>query len=422
MIGNSSYLWIALACLVLLSAFFSGSETGMMAINRYRLRHLARKNSRPAQRVVGLLERPDRLLGVILIGNTFANVLASAIATVLAVQHFGEMGALVATVALTFIILIFAETTPKTLAAFYPQSVAFAVSYPLRFLLTVLYPLVWLVNVVANSVLRLLRFRVQDNQSESLSAEELATVVHEARGTISSNYQQMLLRILNLERVLVEDVMVPRSEIYGIDITDDWGTVLEQLRTCHYAHVPVYRDNIDQVIGVLNLRKLLGVLHQGELNKKRVMDLAEEMYFVPEMTLLNRQLLNFQEENKSMGLVIDEYGDIQGLVTLQDILEEIVGEFSADVDDMARLIKRQKGGSYLVDGSISLRDLNRLMSWEFPTDGPKTLSGLIIEYLETIPMSRMGLQISNYPIEVVKVSGNTVNLVQIWPRKNNDDD
>lgn len=411
------YLIILLIALVLLSAFFSGSETGMMALNRYRLRHLARKGDLAAKRTAKLLERPDRILGVILLGNTFANVFASAVATIVAVHYFGDLGVLIATIIVTLILLIFAETTPKTLAALHPQRVAFPASLPLKILLTVLYPLVWFINGVANGVLRLFRIKVEGRSTEPLTAEELRSVVREASGKISSNYQQILLRVLSLGQITVEDVMVPRNEIYGIDITDKWDTILKELTTSEHTQIPIYRENIDQVIGMLNLRSLLRLLPKGELTKDRLVKLAHEVYFIPEVTLVNRQLLNFQKENKKIGLVVDEYGDIQGLVSIQDIIEEIVGEFAIDIDDVARLVQPQKEGSYLVDGRISLRDLNRITGWELPTEGPKTLSGLVIEYLEIIPISGVALRLAGYPMEVTKVSGNTIRMLRVWPEK-----
>lgn len=414
---NPDLLIILLILLILLSAFFSGSETGMMALNRYRLRHLARKGDPAAKRTAKLLERPDRLLGIILLGNTFANVFASAVATIIAVHYLGDLGVLISTIALTFVLLIFAETTPKTLAALRPQRVAFPASLPLKILLVILYPLVWFINGVANGVLRLFRIKVKGHMIEPLTAEELQSVVREASGKISSNYQQILLRVLSLGQITVEDVMVPRNEIYGIDITDDWDKILKQLTESEHTKIPIYRENIDQVIGMLNLRSLIGQLPKRELTKDRLVKLAKEVYFIPEVTLINRQLLNFQKENRRIGLVIDEYGDIQGLVSIQDIIEEIVGEFAIDIDDVARLVQRQEDGSYLVDGRISLRDLNRLTDWELPIEGPKTLSGLVIEHLEMIPTSGMALRLVGYPMEVIKVSGNTIRLVKVWPEK-----
>lgn len=406
---------ILLVCLVLLSGFFSGSETAMMSLNRYRLRHQARKANPQALRVAKLLERPDRLLGVILIGNTFANILASAVATMIAVRYFGEIGVLISTVVLTFIILVFAEAAPKTLAALYPEKVAYPVGVILRGLLLFLYPLVWLVNTLANGVLRLFGVRLRRRSAEPLSLEELRSVVNEASGKITSNYHSMLLRLIDLEKVTVEDVMVPRSEIYGIDLDNEWDTILAQLRDAEHAHIPLYHENIDQVKGVLKLRKVLVELQHRQIEKADLLRLADEMYFVPETASLSHQLLHFQQDQQSLGLVVDEYGDVQGIVTLQDILEEIVGEFSEDEDSPSQLVREQRDGSVIVDASITLRELMRVTEWVLPVDGPKTLSGLIIQYLEMIPSSGLCCRIAGYPMEIVKANENTIQLVQVWP-------
>ncbi|WP_264770624.1 HlyC/CorC family transporter [Coxiella burnetii] len=410
------YLSILLVLLIFLSAFFSGSETGMMALNRYRLRHLARKGHVKAQRVVTLLKRPDRLLGVILIGNTFANILASAVATVIAVHYLGDLGVIISTVILTFLILVFAETTPKTLAALYPQRVAFPASLPLQILLRVFYPLVWLVNTIANAFLRIFGVKVSVQGTEVVSAEELRSIVREVIGKGLSGYQQMLLRVLNLGQMTVEDVMVPRNRIHGIDIRDDWHKIVEVLLTSEHDYLPIYRENIDRVIGLLNLRRVMQLLSQQQLTKEKLVKVAEEVYFIPEVTLLNQQLLNFRERNKTVGLVVDEYGDIEGLVTLRDILEEVVGEFATGIDGATSLVQFQKEGSYLIDARISVRDLNRIMQWDLPIKGPKTLSGLIIEDLESIPIVGICIRLSGYPMEIVKVSRNAVRLVKVWSK------
>ena len=413
---NVNLLIAALVFLILLSAFFSGSETGMMSINRYRLRHLLRSGVPAAKRVADLLERPDRLLGVILIGNTFANILASALATVVAVHFFGDLGVLVATVLLTLIILIFAETTPKTMAALHPERFAFFVSYPLKWLLKVMYPLVVFVNAIANSTLRLFKVHVDKRGLDPLSIDELRTIVNEATGKISANYQAMLLSILDLERVTVADIMVPRNEIHGIDLQQDWEVIEQQIITADHAFYPVYRENLDKVQGILNVRKVIGVLQQGELSKTKLQKLIDKVYFVPETAQLNRQLLNFQSEQKSVALVVDEYGDVEGLVTLQDVLEEIVGEFGKSIEDQSNLVKTLKDGSVLVDGRINVRDLMRLTGWKLPVAGPKTISGLVIEYLEMIPTVGVAARIAGYPMEVKKVRGNMVRQVQVWPK------
>ena len=407
---------LLLIFLILLSAFFSASETGMMAINRYRLRHLARKGNPHAERVVQLLKRPDRLLGVILIGNTFSNIMASAVATIIAVHFLGRMGVVISTILLTMIILIFAEATPKTFAAMRPRMVAFAASWPLKTLLVLFYPLVWFINAIANGILWIFGVRVKPHTAEPLTTEELRTVVRETTSKISSSYQQMLLRILSLSQMTVEDVMIPRQAISGIDVTDSWDKILHELMTTEHNYVPLYRENIDQVIGMLNVRRAISPLTPGELNKDKLVNLVEDVYFIPEVTLLPHQIVNFQQEHKKLGLVVDEYGDIQGLVALEDILEEIVGELSLGVDVTARLVQKQNDGSYLVDGRINIRDLNRMTDWNLPVEeGPKTLSGLIVEYLETIPVPGVALRLSGYPMEIIKVSGNTVRSVRVWP-------
>lgn len=413
---HTSFLFILLVVLLLLSAFFSGSETGMMACNRYRMRHLARKGNPAARRVLQLLERPDRLLGVILIGNTFANVLASAIATILAVQLWGDIAVVISTFALALIILMFAESTPKTFAALHPERFAQRVSWPLQLLLTGLYPVVWLISSVANGVLSLFGIKVRKKHYQPMSTDELHSVVRDMSGHIPDDYQRMLLRVLDLREVTVADVMVPRSDIDGIDINEPWDKMVYQLTHAVHAVLPLYRDHIDQVLGMLDVRRVLSRLHEGSVTKNKILLLASKVYFVPESALLNRQLINFQDQQQSVGLVVDEYGEIQGLVTLQDILEEIVGEFAhGGMDDPARLIKRLKDGSILVDGRITVRDLCRVTHWQLPMDGPKTLSGAIVEQLEMIPATGVGVRLAGYPMEIKQVSGNTIRLIQVWP-------
>ncbi|HYF97966.1 MAG TPA: HlyC/CorC family transporter, partial [Coxiellaceae bacterium] len=392
------------------------SETALMSVNRYRLKNLARKKNRSAKRVEQLLERPDRLLGVILIGNTCANIFASAVATLLADRLFGAVGVWVGTIMLTLTVLIFAETAPKTFAAFHPLKVSLVVSWVLKWLLKLMYPLVWLINGVSNGFLYLFGVRVHHRHSDALTADELRTVVHEAKGMISSNYHQMLLRILGLERVTIEHAMTPRNEIYGIDISEDWPTIEQQILNTNHRYVPVYNESIDQVEGMLLVSRALSKLSQHKLDKQSLMTLLSEVYFIPEGTLLNQQLLTFQQKKIHIGLVVDEYGDIQGLVNINDILEEIGGEFPTDIEELNRSVRLQKDGSYLIDGSISVRDLRRMTDWELPTDGPKTLSGLIVEELEMIPFAGVCLRLAGYPMEVLEVTeNNTIRTVRIWP-------
>lgn len=410
---------ILLSILILLlmcSAFFSGSETGMMAINRYRLRHLAAKKHSAAERVLKLLERPDRLIGVILLGNNFVNILASSIATLLAMRWMGESGIPVAAAVLTIVVLIFSEVAPKTLAALYPERIAFPTSLIIGPLLKLLYPLVWLTNAVGNNLLKLCGVNIEKSSDSALNSDELRTVVHEAEGIIPQRHQQMLLSILDLEKVTVEDIMVPRHEVIGIDLNEPINTIIEQVINCHHTRLPLYEESIDNVIGIIHLRKLLRSFEHGDgLTKEELKRLAREVYFVPEGTPLNTQLLNFQRHKRRIGLVVNEYGDIQGLVTLEDILEEIVGEFTNTPEGLNRSIHRQEDGTFLVDAGVTVRELNRAMKWHLPTDGPKTLNGLILEYLEAIPEAGTSLRLSGYPVEIVQMANNAVKTVRIYP-------
>ncbi|MCX7120458.1 MAG: CNNM domain-containing protein [Gammaproteobacteria bacterium] len=407
-------MYIALLIfLILLAAFFSASETGMMAVNRYRLRHLARKSDVRAMRALKLLERPDRLLGMILIGNTFAAILASSIVTMVAIKFYGDLGALLGTIVLTFVILIVAETAPKTFAALYSQRVALLFSRPLQCLLKIFYPLVWLVNLLANGLLRLGGIHVHKNEAETLSMDELRSVVHEATGKTSLHYQEMLLRVLDLQQVTVEEIMVPKNEIYGIDLMQDWDTLVSQLLESTHAYLPVYREHIDKTLGMLILRDVLVMLRNTDFDLNSLERMMQEVYFIPEGVFLHNQVLNFQKEKKHVGLIVDEYGDIQGLLTLRDLMEEIAGDFAMSAVEVERFIAPQEDGSVLVDGSISIRVLNRLANWHFPVNGPRTLSGLIIESLESIPKTLVCISIAGYRIEVLAVSRNTIQQVRI---------
>jgi Mg2+/Co2+ transporter CorB len=408
-------LILLLVALILVSAFFSGSETGVMSLNRYRLAHAARKGDAGAKRLIKLLARPDRLLGVILIGNTFANILASAVTTVIAVHFFGKPGVLVATAVLILLVLIFGESTPKTLAALYPEQVARPASAILNILLKIFYPLVWFVNVIGNGLLRLFGITGHVSRQEALSLDELKTLVDENQSKLSPDDKKMLLRILDLEQVTVEEIMVPRSEIFGIDMNENWENILKQLFECPYSFVPLYKDDINHAQAMLNLRRVLIVLQQKTLNKEELIALAEEIYFIPKEATANQQLLNFRNQNQTIGMVVDEYGDIQGLITLQNLLEEIAGEFTIDIETTRSAIP-QKDGSYLVDAAADIRTLNEMTGWNFPTDGPRTLSGLVIEYLETIPRAGICARVGGYPLEIVRVSHNTIKVVRIWPQ------
>jgi Mg2+/Co2+ transporter CorB len=408
-------LGICLLVLILLSACFSASETAMMSLNRYKLRHLVQAKHPGATRAQRLLNRTDRLIGLILLGNNFVNILASAIATVIALRIWGETGIAIATGLLTIVVLIFAEVAPKTLAAIHPERVAFPASFVLGPLLKISYPLVWLVNIIANSLLRLVGVETRVGAMQHLSSEELRTVVNEAGALIPRQHQEMLVSILDLEKVTVEDVMVPRSEIVGIDIEEDDQTILKELVHTQHTRLPIFRDNIENVLGFVHARNALHVLAEGEFSKEKLMAICREPYFIPEGTPLNTQLLSFQREKRRIAFVVDEYGDIQGLVTLESILEEIVGEFTTDIAATIKDVHPQDDGTFLVDGGAYVRELNRTLAWELPTDGPKTLNGLIIEYLESIPEPGTSVLINGYPIDIVQTSNNAIKTIRIHP-------
>jgi Mg2+/Co2+ transporter CorB len=411
-----SVLFPLLGLLIILSGCFSGSETALMTLNRYRLRHLARNGHRGARIADRLLERPDRLIGLILLGNNFVNILASSVATLIALQLLDENAILASTVLLTLVILIFSEVTPKTVAALLPERIAFPAAYVLAPLLRVFYPLVWLVNIIANGLLRLFGVRLDQASSDNLSREELRTVVNEAGAMIPQRHQRMLINILDLEKATVEDIMIPRTEIAGIDINDDWDAIIAELSDTQYTRLPVYRDAVDNIIGVLHVRYVVRQLINNEFTRESLQAHMREPYFVPEATPLNVQLLNFQARRRRIGLVVDEYGDILGLITLEDLLEEIVGEFTTDPAAGITEIQPQEDGSYLVEGSASIRELNRLLGWHMPTDGPKTLNGLILEQLESIPAPGTHLTLAQHDITIVQTRNNRVRIARIRPQ------
>lgn len=398
--------------MIFLSAYFSGSETAMMAMNRFRLRHLSNEGNRSARIAERLLERPDRLLSVILIGNNLVNFSAASVATLIAIQLFGDAGVIFAPVVCTVVFLVFAEVAPKTIAAAFPEKVALPSSYVLQFLLWVLFPLVWAVNNFANAMLRMIGINHENASEDTLSPEELRTVVFEG-SQIAAHPQNMMLGVLDLDKVSVEDIMVPRTEIYGIDIEDDLDEIMNQIRASQFTRVPVFKDQMDNVIGVLHLRNTAKFLTDQELTKSAILQFTEEPYFVPENTPLQTQLINFQQRKERVGLVVDEYGDIQGIVTLEDILEEIVGEFTTDMATSNVDIHPQDDGTFLIDGSAHIRLINRQLDWLLPQDGPKTLNGLIMEYLETIPDSLVCMKIEGYRIEIVQIQDNRIKTARV---------
>jgi len=408
-------LYAALLILLLLSGFFSSSETGLMAINKYRLRHLANMGHRGAKLAQSLLGKPDRLIGLILLGNNLVNIMAASIATIIGIRLFGANGVWIASLILTVVILIFSEVAPKTLAAVHPERVAFPASFILYPLLKVLYPVVWLINGLANLVLKPFRVHTNIELIEHLNREELRTLVKEGGREIPDDHQRMLVNILDLEQATIEDVMIPRQDIVGIDLDDEWDEILLQLTQTVFTRMPVYRETIDQVEGLLHIRTIIPKLAVGELKFDDLNRAIRRPYFIPEGTTLTQQLLEFQRRERRMGLVVDEYGDIQGLVTLDDILEEIVGDFTKESRARSREIRRLEDGNYLVDGSVSLRTLNRTLDWALPEDEASTLNGLLLEELGEIPAGKTSLKIGPHIMTILEIKENVIDKVLIKP-------
>ncbi len=407
-----SVLLLSILVLILVSAYFSGSETAMMALNRYRLRHLVNNGHRGALRANQLLQRPDRLLGVILIGNNLVNFFAASLATVIGIRLLGDTaGPVVATIVLTLVVLTFAEMAPKTVAAQRPELIAFPSAYILRPLLKAFHPLVASINAAGNFVAAPMIAR-GGPASDDLSAEELKTLVNE-RTAIPREHQNMLLRILELEDASVDDIMVPRQEIAGIDLDQDAADIVAAIVNSHHTRLPVYHEHVNNVTGVLHLRRAARFLSLEEFTKEDLSREVEEPYFVPEGTPLHTQLFNFQKEKQRIALVVDEYGEVQGIVTLEDILEEIVGEFTTDFAAQLAEVHPQSDGSYIVEGKAVLREVNRMLNWSLPISGPRTLNGLILEHLEHIPEANVCLRIDGYLVETLQISDNVVRTAKV---------
>ena len=398
--------------LLVLSAFFSATETALMSLNRYRLRHQSRSGHRAARVAEWLLQRPDRLIGIILLGNTGANIAAAALVTVVAQRLGGEGAVLAATFLLTVVVLIFCEVAPKTIAALSPARIALPAALVYYPLLKAAYPIVWLLNLCANGLLRLFGVSPHQIASHSLSADELRTVVAEAGVMVPRPHQRMLLSILDLDAITVDDIMVPRQEIVGLDLDRTWEENLSVIQTSEHDRLPVYREYIDNIIGVTRVRDLLPDLARGELTQALLLERIREPYFVPEGTPLTKQLLNFQQHRRRSAFVVDEYGDVQGLITTQDIVNELVGELDhSSALDLG--ITKESDLSYVVDASANVRQLNRVMNWNLPTDGPKTLNGIIVEQLEEIPESGTGVTVADYPIEILDTSEHGIKRVRV---------
>lgn len=420
---STTALWVSLGTLLILMAFFAGTETALMSVNRYRLRHKAEAGHRGARLTEKLLAKPDSLIGVILLGAALANVLAPAVLTMI-VQQLGGNDRVVfgAVLGLGAIIYVVCELAPKTYGVFHAERLALPSAFIYRPLLFVSTPIIWVANKLARGLLRIVGMSAAETAGHSLSADELRTVVAEAAVSVPQLHRQMLMSILDLGRITVDDIMIPRNEVTGIDITDDWDQILDQLRQTQHTRVPLYEGELDQLIGLLHMKNVARELARGKLTRELLIDIARarEAYFVPEGTALNTQLQNFQRNRRRMAFVVDEYGDVQGLITLEDILEEIVGEFTTDTASiMHKDVHRESDGSFVINASATVRALNRAMHWQLPTDGPKTLNGLIVEHLQSIPEPGTALRIGDYAIEVMQTSDNvakTVRLRELVPR------
>ena len=409
---NEIPLWIlftSIAFLVLMSAFFSGSETSMMAINRYRLKHLVKEKNKSAKRVSKLLERTDRLLGVILIGNNFTHTLSTALATVVAIRIWSDNAVLAVTVFMTIIMIIFAEVMPKTIAALKPESIAFPSSYLLKPLSKILSPLITLVSYASNSVTKLLGIDLDDSNKDELKPEELRTLLQSSG--VPKRQEEMLMGIFDMDYLSVNDVMIPKNEIIGIDLNDDMDRILEKLQEIDFTYIPCYEDSIENILGFLSINKKADFLGNVIKSKENLKAELREPLFVPENTPLVKQLANFQSSGRRVGLIVDEYGDIEGIITLRSILEIIVGEITTDMEKMD--IMPQADGSFLVEGGMMIREINRRLEWELPTEGPKTLSGLILEEIQTIPETNIGLTIDGFRMETVLIKDNVIKLAKL---------
>ncbi len=412
---STEILLAILIVLLLISAFFSASETAMMAINRYRLKHAAKTN--PTARLVSkLLSRPDRLLTVVLIGNSVCNMAIASIGTLIGMRFAGELGALVATVFLTIMVLLFVEISPKIVAAQKPELISYISAAPLNIIIKIFFPLVWIANAMSNGLLFIMGVKYNKRTLDILTMDELRTVVAETDAMIPNKHKTMLTSILDLERITVNDIMIPRSDIIGINLDDDDDAILNTIRHSQHSLLPIYRGDIDEIYGVVHMRYLSQYLTAHTYSKSILQTLAEAPYFVPEGTPLHTQLFNFQHTKNRLGLVVDEYGDILGLVTLANILEEIVGEFTTDINFNSRLIP-QPDNTYLVDGSTNIRTINQSLKWDLPaTAHSKTISGAIIEYLEMIPTANTCVLLNGYPIEIVMVQDNMIKTCKIGPK------
>lgn len=406
-------LFAILGILLLLSAFFSSTETGMMSLNRYRLKHLRKQKHKGARRASRLLKRPDRLISLILIGNNLVNFIAASLFTVIVIRLWGEAASvIIGPIILTLVFLIFAEITPKTIAAFYPEKIAFPASAVLVPLLKLLFPVVWLLNYITSGLLKMVGIDTRKAAEQQLSSDELRTIVGDAGPHIPQRHQGMLVNILDLEQATVEDIMIPRAEVLGVDLDDSDDKILQQLRSIDFTRIPVYQEDINNVVGILHQRNVSRVIDEnGCINRDNLMKEIREPYFTPEATPLHTQLVNFQQQKRRLGIVVDEYGVVQGIVTLEDILEEIVGDFTSNLVNTNEDIHQPKEGVFEIHGTATIRDINKSLDWDLPTEGPKTLNGLLLEKLESFPDASVGVTIENYHFEIMEIKDNIAQKV-----------
>lgn len=416
---STTTLIITLVVMILVSAFFSGSETGMMTLNRYRLRHKAKNGNRSARRVEKLLRRPDRLISLVLIGNNLVNILASALATIVGMRLYGNAGVAISTGVMTFAVLIFAEVLPKTIAALYPEKVAYPSSLLLAPLQVIMMPLVWLLNTITRLLMRMVGIKTDGSTSSALNKDELRTLVYESRSLMSRRHQEMLLSVLDLEKVNVDDIMVPRNEIVGININDEWKSIERQVSHSPHGRIVLFRDSLDDAVAMLRVREAWRMMtEKKEFTKENLLRAADEIYYVPEGTPLNVQLVKFQRNKKKVGLVVDEYGDIKGLVTIEDILEEIVGDFTTSMSpSLAEEVMPQSDGSVLIEGTANVREINKAFNWHLPQEEARTINGMLLEELEEIPQAGTRIQVENYDIDILDVQDNMVKQIRVTPQQ-----
>ena len=407
------FLFSSLVLLLILSGFFSGSETGMMAANKIKLRNLSKKSKTSAKRALELLKRPDQLLSAILVGNNFANILASAIVTIIMINYFGG-NVLLGSVILTIVILIFSEITPKTMATIKPESFATRSSFILNILIYIFKPIIFFTNFLSRLILKLFKLDAKDaSLNENLNTEELKTLLEESGELIPKQYRKMLSSVLGMEELVVEDIMIPTSEIIGIDINEDYKNATKIITSTEYTRLPVYQDSIDNMIGILHLKDSHSFLENFNKNNQDYKKILQKTYFVSQSTLLMKQLREFLSNNQSLGLVVDEYGEIEGLISVEDIFKEITGTFGGDKEELEKEFIKLKDGSILTDGNSKIRELNNYLNWKIPEDNAKTINGLITEYLGQIPQTNLCIQIGDYRFEVLELDENLISKIKI---------